>query len=84
MKEQYFGHAVPGDKVKITGNTNDHPFEMGQEVLVTSWYDFEPADGEFGVEVSEHKETEHWFIRHADYVIVERGSHLILEDDTCG
>ncbi|RAV18706.1 hypothetical protein DQG23_23480 [Paenibacillus contaminans] len=59
--------AQAGDTIIIIANTNDHPFEIGQSVIVTDWYDFESADGEFGVEAIAHPEMEHWFIRHTDY-----------------
>ncbi|OPA78508.1 hypothetical protein BVG16_11600 [Paenibacillus selenitireducens] len=76
-------NALVGNRIQITGNTNDHPFEIGQVLIVTNWYDFEPEDGEFGVEAAEHMETEHWFVRHADYIVIERSS-IITEDDSCG
>lgn len=56
-----------GDTLVITGNSNDHPFEIGQQVIVMNWYDFEEADGAFGLEVCAHPELEHWFVRHSDY-----------------
>lgn len=76
-------HAQIGNRIQITGNTNDHPFEIGQVLIVTNWYDFESTDGEYGVEAAEHLETEHWFVRHSDYIVVERSS-IQTEDDSCG
>ncbi|WP_409346705.1 hypothetical protein [Paenibacillus sp. MBLB4367] len=59
--------AQPGDTIVIVANTNDHPFEIGQRVLVTDWYDFEASDAVYGVEAIAHPEMEHWFVRHTDY-----------------
>jgi hypothetical protein len=57
-----------GETIKIVGNSNDHPFEIGQIVTVLDWYDFEETDAPYGVEAAAHPETEHWFVRHSDYV----------------
>ncbi|MDF2652319.1 MAG: hypothetical protein K0Q73_8124 [Paenibacillus sp.] len=60
-----------GESIQIIGNSNDHPFALGQILMVLDWYDFEETDAQYGVEAAEHPETEHWFVRHSDYIKVQ-------------
>jgi|GEM_PF-3953079 len=59
-----------GKKIRITGNTNEHEFEIGQTVVIVEFEDFDPADAEYGVEAAPLNGGEHWFVRHGDYEFV--------------
>ncbi|MET3209694.1 UNVERIFIED_CONTAM: hypothetical protein ABIC26_002641 [Paenibacillus sp. PvR008] len=57
-----------GQHIIITGKTNSHEFEIGQECIVVEWDEFDgEEDGEYGVEAVPIEGGEHWFVRHTDY-----------------
>jgi hypothetical protein len=63
--------AEIGDHIIITGNVNEHPYNIGDKVVVTDWYDFDSEDADVGVETSASPGEDHWFVRHTDYIVSE-------------
>jgi len=59
-----------GKKIRITGNSNEHEFKMGQTVAIVDFDEFEPDDAMYGVEAASLDGGEHWFVRHGDYEFV--------------
>lgn len=60
-----------GKTIKITGNTNSHEFEIGQECVIVEWDNFsEEEDGDSGVEAMAvgDEERDTWLVKHSDYV----------------
>jgi len=59
-----------GKKIKITGNSNEHKFGLGDIVVIVDFEDFDLEDAENGVEAASEEGGEHWFVRHTDYELI--------------
>lgn len=60
-----------GKRIKITGNSNEHEFDLGDIVVIVDFEDFDLEDAKNGVEAASEEGGAHWFIRHGDYVLLE-------------
>lgn len=59
-----------GKKIRITGNSNEHEFKIGQTVAIVDFDEFDQDDAIYGVEAASLDGNEHWFVRHGDYEFV--------------